>query len=123
MMNFTRKLRNAFRGLAYFFNYVSNAKIHLVIMVLVIAAGFLFSVSRQEWIAIILCIGGVFTAEIFNTAIELLGDLYSTEENSKIKNAKDSGAGAVLLMAIISAIVGALIFLPKILTLVMQDVL
>ncbi|MFP4046735.1 MAG: diacylglycerol kinase family protein [Bacteroidales bacterium] len=122
-MNFTRKLRNAFRGLAYFFNYVSNAKIHLVIMVLVIAAGFLFSVSRQEWIAIILCIGGVFTAEIFNTAIELLGDLYSTEENSKIKNAKDSGAGAVLLMAIISAIVGALIFLPKILTLVMQDVL
>ncbi|MFW6364684.1 MAG: diacylglycerol kinase family protein [Bacteroidota bacterium] len=123
MMNFTRKLRNAFRGLAYFFNYVSNAKIHLVIMVLVIAAGFLFSVSRQEWIAIILCIGGVFTAEIFNTAIELLGDLYSTEENSKIKNAKDSGAGAVLLMAIISVIVGALIFLPKILTLVMQDVL
>lgn len=122
-MNFTRKLRNAFRGLAYFFNYVSNAKIHLVIMVLVIAAGFLFSVSRQEWIAIILCIGGVFAAEIFNTAIELLGDLYSTEENSKIKNAKDSGAGAVLLMAIISVIVGALIFLPKILTLVMQDVL
>ncbi|MFP4042061.1 MAG: diacylglycerol kinase family protein [Bacteroidales bacterium] len=123
MMNFTRKLRNAFRGLAYFFKYVSNAKIHLVIMVLVIAAGFLFSVSRQEWIAIILCIGGVFAAEIFNTAIELLGDLYSTEENSKIKNAKDSGAGAVLLMAIISVIVGALIFLPKILTLVMQDVL
>lgn len=87
-----------------------------------IAAGFLFALDHQEWIAIILCIGGVFTAEIFNTAIELLGDLYSKEKNNKIKNVKDLGAGAVLLMAIISVIVAAVVFLPKILNLIMQAV-
>ncbi|MFO8235560.1 MAG: diacylglycerol kinase family protein [Bacteroidales bacterium] len=113
-MAFLRKLRDAFSGLGYFIGHVSNARIHLVLTAFVIAAGIYFSLSFLEWVAITLCIGGVFVAEILNTALEQLCDLYTREENNKIGKVKDLAASAVLFMSFISVIVAAIIFLPKI---------
>ena len=72
--------------------------------------------SRMEWIAVTIVIGAVLAAEAVNSSIEALADLVSPEYNEAIKRTKDLAAGAVLLMAIAAAIVGFIIFIPKIAT-------
>ena len=91
----------------------ANMKIHLAIAVLVVMAGFFFQISATEWMACLLCFGLVFTTEMINTAIENVVDLASPNRHELARNAKDVAAGAVLISAIISAIVGLLIFIPK----------
>ena len=91
----------------------AHAKIHLIAAVLVVVFGFLLQLSLLEWCIVILCIGGVFMAEAFNTAIEKLADRISRENDPLIGTAKDVAAGGVLLMSIAAAIVGVIIFLPK----------
>mgnify|MGYP001508453520 CR=1 FL=1 len=75
-----------------------------------------FGLSRMEWIAVTIVIGAVLAAEAVNSSIEALADLVSPEYNEAIKRTKDLAAGAVLLMAIAAAIVGFVIFIPKIAT-------
>lgn len=65
------------------------------------------------WIVICLCIGLVLSAEAVNSAIEALADRVSPAYDEAIKRTKDLAAGAVLLLAIASAVVGLIIFLPK----------
>ena len=73
-----------------------------------------FWLSSTEWIAVVLAAGGVFAGETFNTAIEELSDAVSPQYDKRIKRVKDFSAGAVLIMAITAAIVGLVIFIPKI---------
>ena len=73
-------------------------------------------VACMEWIAVTIVIGAVLAAEAVNSSIEALADLVSPEYNEAIKRTKDLAAGAVLLMAIAAAIVGFVIFIPKIAT-------
>ena len=80
-------------------------------------AGWLIGLSSTEWIAIVFAIGSVLAAEAVNSSIEALADLVSPEYNEAIKRTKDLAAGAVLILAISAAIVGLIIFIPKILTL------
>ena len=77
----------------------------------------LLHLSPTEWIIITLCIGLVLAAEAVNSAIEALADRVSAEYDEAIKRTKDLAAGAVLLLAIASAIVGLIIFLPKLIAL------
>jgi diacylglycerol kinase len=86
-------------------------------MFLVIVFGFVFQVTKTEWVLLVLSIGFVLTAEIFNSAIEVLTNLVSPEQNSKAGLTKDMAAGAVLISAITAAIVGLIIFVPKLLEL------
>ena len=79
-------------------------------------ARMVFGLSRMEWIAVTIVIGAVLAAEAVNSSIEALADLVSPEYNEAIKRTKDLAAGAVLLMAIAAAIVGFVIFIPKIAT-------
>lgn len=79
-------------------------------------AGALLGLSRMEWVAVVVVIGAVLAAEAVNSSIEALADLVSPEYNEAIKRTKDLAAGAVLLMAIAAAIVGLIIFIPKIAT-------
>lgn len=90
-----------------------NFWIHLVIMTLVVVFGFLTDLSIAEWLIVLICIGFVISAEIFNSAIELLVDIVSPAYNAKAGLVKDMAAGAVLVSAIVSAIVGLFIFVPK----------
>jgi len=68
----------------------------------------------MEWIAISIVIGSVFAAEAINSSIEALSDLVSPDYNEAIKKTKDLAAGAVLILALVAATVGLIIFIPKI---------
>ncbi|CAN5448419.1 hypothetical protein BH23VER1_BH23VER1_08380 [soil metagenome] len=79
-----------------------------------VAAGFAFGLSRAEWIGVILCIALVMAAELTNTALERLADAVTDSPHPLIRIAKDCSAAAVLVVAAASALIGLLIFVPKI---------
>jgi|ERR1035437_4712984 diacylglycerol kinase len=101
------------RGIRQVFGTEANMKIHIVITVLVVVCGVAFSISLVEWMFCLLCIGMVVGAEMMNTAIENVVDLASPDLHPLAGKAKDIAAGAVLICAIISVIIGLLIFIPK----------
>ena len=107
----------AWKGIKTAFVSERNMKIHVFISVLVIVMGFVLQISMTEWLFCILCMGLVFCAELFNTAIETLTDRFSPDKDPLAGRTKDLSAGAVLLSAIISVIIGVIIFLPKIIAL------
>ena len=104
----------AFKGVYRLIRHEAHALIHLIAAACVVAAGFVWKISAIEWCMVIICIGMVFSAEGFNTAIEKLADRISLQHSPLIGAAKDIAAGAVLFTAIASLIVGLIIFLPKI---------
>ncbi|HLP06494.1 MAG TPA: diacylglycerol kinase family protein [Paludibacter sp.] len=108
-----QSFRFAGRGIRLVFTSEPNMKIHLAAVLLVTCCGFIFSISKAEWLACLVCFGMVMGAEMVNTAIELTVDLVSPEFDPLAGKAKDVAAGAVLVCSIISAIVGLLIFVPK----------
>ena len=77
--------------------------------------GFFLKISYVEWLICLVLIGLVLMAEFFNTAIEYVVDLASPKIHPLAKAAKDTASAGVLMMAIISAIVGLVIFVPKLL--------
>lgn len=79
----------------------------------VIVAGCLTGLSATEWIAVTFAIGSVLAAEAFNSAIEALADRVNESYDEAIKRTKDLASGAVLLLAIAAAVVGLIIFVPK----------
>ena len=113
-LNLGRSFVYAWQGIVSLFGNEPNARIHLCVALLVVAAGFFFNISASEWCLVTLCIGGVFMAEAFNTAIEKLCDKVSPQTDSLIKIAKDVAAGAVLLFVFAAVTVGLIVFLPKI---------
>lgn len=104
----------AFSGIGILFARERNAQIHLAIFCGVVAAGFFFCLTAFEWMIIVVVSGLVFAAEAINTSIEILADVVSPERHPQIKLVKDIAAGAVFLLAIAAAIVGLIVFLPKI---------
>ena len=108
-----KSFRYAIDGLISFFDTQHNAIIHLGMTVIVVLASIFFDLSRGEWLAIILATGFVWTAELFNTAIEKLCDMISKDYHPAIKIIKDVAAAAVLISAIVALVVGGIVFLPK----------
>lgn len=86
-------------------------------MILVIIAGFTLKISNIEWCICITLFGLVISLELVNTAIEIVVDIVMPDINEKAKKVKDISAAAVLISAINSAIIGLIIFIPKLLTL------
>lgn len=105
----------AFAGLKALFRTEHNAWIHAGLTVVVILLSVLLGVSHAETAVLILAMGFVWAAEIFNTAIEKLADHLTTERHPQIKLVKDLAAAAVLVSALAALLVGLLIFLPKLL--------
>ena len=103
----------AFRGILHVARSEHNFWIHLSAAIGVILLGFWLKVSTSEWLWIVFSIGLVFTAETFNTAIEKLVDLYHPSRERQAGLIKDIAAGGVLVMAITAAVIGIIIFLPK----------
>ena len=77
-------------------------------------AGVLLKLSILEWVAVAFAVGLVFSGEIFNSAIEDLADVVCPERDERIKKVKDLAAAAVLVNAITAAVIGLLVFVPKI---------
>ena len=91
-----------------------NFKFHFLAGFLVILLSFFLNISKTDWIIIIILIGFVIAVELTNTAIEAVVDHIVQSEHPGAKLAKDISAGAVLVAAVTSVVVGALIFLPYI---------
>lgn len=104
----------AFAGLKDCLLHEKNFRIQYGIALLVIIAGIFFSLSKAEWMIILLCFTVVLSFEIINSAIEKLCDMVCPHFNLTIKKVKDMSAAAVLLAAIIAFIIGCIIFIPKI---------
>lgn len=100
----------AFQGLWLAGKEQPNLRIHLFVSFLVVSLAFYFDVTKVEWCVILLCIGLVISLELLNSAIEGFVNLVSPERQPKAGNIKDIAAAAVLVAAIISSIVGLLIF-------------
>ncbi len=120
--NFSPKTRpesfkHASRGLWAFIKNEHNAWIHLLAAIIAIAFGIILRISVPEWCLLGIVIGTVFIAELLNSSLEALGDIVDPEWNEKVKKAKDYSAASVLVSAIVSLIIGGLIFIPKILDL------
>lgn len=119
MEKFTLKKRiksfeYATKGLIYSVRTQHNIWIHLSATALLIWGGFHYNLNRTEWCLVVLCIGLVLSAEIINSSIESLTDMVSPEYDKFAGKVKDMSAGAVLVAAIAAAIIGCLIFVPKI---------
>lgn len=109
--------RYAFHGIVQAVQTQHNMWIHIFAATVVIVAGILFNIGFTEWLFVILAIGFVLSAELFNSAIETLVDLVSPEENKNAGLIKDIAAGAVLIAAIAAAVIGIMIFVPRIIDL------
>jgi diacylglycerol kinase (ATP) len=107
----------AVNGLRQVIRQEQNARVHLLVALCTVVAGCCFRISATEWMAIVLATGGVMAAEAFNTSIEALSDTVLPEYSENIKQVKDFAAGAVLIVALAAAVVGLIIFLPKIIAL------
>lgn len=104
--------RFAFAGLGWMLRTQRNARIHAAVSVAVLAIGTVLPLERADWCCLLLCIGFVWGAEAFNTALELLADAACPEYHPLIGRAKDVAAGAVLATALTAAAIGLLILLP-----------
>lgn len=113
--HFVSSFKYAVEGLVTAYREERNLRFHVGSVILVVIMGCLFRVSVNEWLWLLLSIFFVLTSEIWNTAIENAVDLASEyKKHSLAKKAKDTAAGGVLLAAVFSVIVGAIVFVPKI---------
>jgi diacylglycerol kinase (ATP) len=100
------------KGLWHMFGSESHARLHLLAVVAVIVLGYITHISRTDWITLVVVCSMVVACEAFNTALERLADAVHPEHHPLVGQAKDVAAGAVLVSALASVIIGALIFLP-----------
>ncbi|MBM3247892.1 MAG: diacylglycerol kinase family protein [Candidatus Omnitrophica bacterium] len=112
---FIKSFKFAASGLINILKTERNARIIFILGAIAIILGIHFKISTTEFLIIILTIGMVFMAEIFNTMVEETHNLFSEEFDPKIKMIKDMAAGAVLVSAIISLVVGYFIFIKRLL--------
>jgi diacylglycerol kinase (ATP) len=118
--SFKKQLKSftfAWKGILTCAGHEQNITFHILAAIVVIAAGYFFGISHVEWMVVMLCIGMVIAAELFNSAIERLVDLVSPQWNKIAGEVKDIAAGAVLVTAIAAAVVGLMVFLPYVLAL------
>ncbi len=108
-----KSIKYALEGMFLVLKTQHNAWIHATATLLVIALGISVTLTSTEWLLLVLSISVVWVAESFNTALEYLADAITKDFHSSIKNAKDISAGAVLISAIGSVIIGLIIFVPK----------
>lgn len=113
--NLWTAFKHSLDGIKYTFQEEVSLKIQFVIAILAITLAVFFKLSIIKFAILFIAIGFVLFAELINTSIEVMLDLYSQEYNEKIKLAKDIASGAVLVTAIISIAIGISLFLPEIL--------
>jgi undecaprenol kinase/diacylglycerol kinase (ATP) len=117
MRGFLKGFIYAYNGVVIFFRHERNGRIQLAIAIIVVLVGWLLKLTSAEWMVLLGCIASVLSFEMINSAIEKICNLVHPTYHPAIKTIKDMAAGAVLFVSVISSIIGAIIFLPKILQL------
>ena len=105
---------NAIAGILVALKSEKNMRFHFFCSILVVLVSYYISITKTEWIIILFAIAGMFALELVNTAIERVVDLVTQEYHPLAKQAKDMAAGAVLVYAVLSVVIGLLIFIPYI---------
>jgi diacylglycerol kinase len=113
-----QSFRFALNGLRSLLKYEHNSRIHSIASIAVLILGLLMKIDLTEWSLLIIVIGMVFITELLNSSLESFADSLKPEWNEMIGKAKDYSAAAVLIAAIISLVVGIIIFVPKLLALI-----
>lgn len=108
-----KSFTHAKRGLGIFLRSTHNAWIEISFLIAAVVLGFYFNITSTEWLFVVLASGLVLSAEAFNTAIEIHMDLTSPEQHPYARNTKDVAAGAVLITALTAAVIGIIIFGPR----------
>ncbi|MGM9520954.1 MAG: diacylglycerol kinase family protein [Oscillospiraceae bacterium] len=103
----------AFRGIASAYRRERNMRIHSATAFYAVCAGFLCGIAPAEWLAVVICIAAVISLELLNTALEALCDEVAQGYSRYVRIAKDCAAGAVLVFAAASIVVGLVIFLKE----------
>lgn len=105
-----RRFANAGRGVLRGIQGQPSFRVHLAIAVAVVGAGFWLQADLVRWCILVLCIGMVLTAELFNSSLEWLARSLTDRQDERIGRALDIASGAVLLAAVTAAAVGILVF-------------
>lgn len=116
----TRSFQYAYEGIRHVFKTQRNARIQLTIGIAAVGVGFWVGLTTVEWAILAITIGQVLFAEMVNTALEALADATCPDHNPLVGIAKDVVAGAVLITALGSVVVGLFLFGPHLLKLLHQ---
>ncbi|OXS62992.1 undecaprenol kinase [Bacillus sp. V-88] len=118
LFRFLKSFGYAAEGMKSVWATEQNFRIHSFVGIVVFLLAYLLSVSAMEWVILIILVFSVLALETMNTAIEKAVDLTTEGYHPLAKAAKDLASASVLLFAICTAIVGTIIFLPKLLELI-----
>lgn len=118
----TQKFMHAVDGLTFLFIQDKNIQLQFLLGTISIIFGIVFKLSQIEWLIVLGCIALVISFEIINSCIERVCDFIHPNYHIEIKYIKDSSAAAVLMISIFSLIAALIIFLPKILTHVFDNI-
>nr|WP_240961623.1 diacylglycerol kinase family protein [Nonlabens sp. Ci31] len=120
-MSFTKFLAGRWKAMGYAFKGAlillrteASIQVQTAIAIIMTIAGFYFEITATEWIAQTLCIGLIMGLEGMNTTAEAIADFIHPDFHKKIGHIKDIAAGAVVMTAIASTIVGLIIYVPYI---------
>jgi diacylglycerol kinase len=112
MRRFFRSFAFALNGIRAAFKSEQSFRIHTLATVVAIALGFYLGLSATSWGFVIFAVGFVLAAELFNTALERLGDEAADgDQKLLVKHAKDIAAAAVLIAALTAIVIGVLFLL------------
>ncbi len=114
LVNRLKSVKYAFKGAVLLITKEASIKIQLVIAILVTIAGFYYNISHTEWLVQILAIAVIMATEGMNTAVEEIANFIHPEYHKQIGYIKDVAAGAVFIAAILAAILGGIIYIPKV---------
>lgn len=109
-----RSFKHALNGLRLLLVEQHNARLHAVCGLMVLVLGVALGLSRLEWLLVVFVIGWVISLEALNSALEYVCDRLSPAQDELIGKAKDVAAGAVLISAVSAALIGLVIFVPKV---------
>ncbi len=113
MQSILNSFKYAIQGIKDSLRLESNLKIHFITAFLVILWAYFLRFTAVEFAVLFLTIAIIFLAEFVNTIVERICDFIHPEKSEKIREIKDVSAGMVLITSVISAIIGLILFLPK----------
>ncbi len=111
--NFFEAWGNATNGIIYSATTQRNIRIQLVLAVIVMVLSLFYGLNTAEFLCLLFAVFMVIFAELINTAIETVVDLFVDVYHPKAKISKDVAAGAVVLAACNALVVGYFIFFKE----------